>query len=77
VHVERDRPAAKDSMVKSAFLVACSLKAFAPATRDPVVLAQVAGSRTELARGRETDVTTRCQAILDLGRTHGAVLAAK
>lgn len=65
------------TMVNSAFTVCSALKALASATSDRKLAAEVSFSRTNLARGRETDAVNRCQTILNLGNENAEVLAAK
>ena len=65
------------TMVNAAFTVCSALKALASATSDRKLYAEVDFSRTDLSRGRETDVVNRCQTILNLGTENAEVLAAK
>jgi hypothetical protein len=65
------------SMVDAAFTVCSGLKAFAAATENIQLFAQVDFSRTDVARGREADVVNRCQTLWDLGTANAAPLAEK
>ena len=65
------------TMVNAAFTVCSALKALASATSDRKLSAEVDFSRTDLSRGRETDVVNRCQTVLNLGTENAEVLAAK
>ena len=64
-------------MVNAAFTVCSGLKAFAAATDNTQLFAQVDFSRTEVARGREADVVNRCQTLWDLGTAHAEALDEK
>ena len=64
-------------MTNAAFTVCSALRALASATEDRKLSAEVDFSRTDLSRGRETDVVNRCQTILNLGNENAEVLAAK
>ena len=65
------------TMVNAAFTVCSALKALASATSDRKLSTEVDFSRTNLARGRETDVVNRCQTVLNLGTENAEALAAK
>ncbi len=65
------------TMVGTTFTVCSALKALASATSDRKLSTEVNFSRTNLARGRATDVVNRCQTILNLGTENAEVLAAK
>ena len=65
------------AMVDAAFTVCSGLKAFAAATENTQLFAQVDFSRTDVARGREADVVNRCQTLWDLGTANAAPLAEK
>lgn len=65
------------AMVNAAFTVCSGLKAFAAATGNTQLFAQVDFSRTDVARGREADVVNRCQTLWDLGTANAAPLADK
>lgn len=65
------------TMTNAAFTVCSALRALASATEDRKLSAEVDFSRTDLSRGRETDVVNRCQTILNLGNENAEVLAAK
>ena len=65
------------TMVNSTFTVCSALKALASATSDKKLSTEVDYSRSDLSRGRETDVVNRCQTILNLGTENAEALAAK
>src|SRR5262245_42468805 len=65
------------TMVNAAFTVCSGLKAFAAATDNTQLFAQVDFSRSDVARGREADVVNRCQTLWDLGTEHAGPLSAK
>lgn len=69
--------AALQTMVNAAFTVCSALKALASATADRKLSTEVSFSRTNLARGRETEVVNRCQTMLNLGAENAELLAAK
>lgn len=71
------KQAALQTMVNATFTVCSALKALGSATSDRKLSTEVNFSRTTLARGRETDVVSRCQTILNLGTENAEVLAAK
>ena len=71
------KQAAFTALVNAGFTVCSGLKALASATGNAQLSAQTDFSRSDLAKGRETDVVNRCQSLVPLGTANAAALAAK
>jgi hypothetical protein len=68
---------ARQTMLNAAFTVCSGLKAYAAANGNKKLADQADFSRSDLARGRESDMINRCQSLLTLGNENSAALAAK